>query len=249
MKCVILAAGYATRLYPLTLDRPKPLLPVAGRCILDRILDKVRRVSGLEEVILVSNAKFYRQFVLWAAGTDYPGKITVLNDGSTDNINRLGAVADIKFAADERDVRDNCLVLAGDNLFDFELVDFADYFWKKGKDCITSHVLHSPEKLRRTGVIETDGEGKVLSFEEKPREPRTNLAVPPFYLYTRETLPLIDVFLKEGNNPDAPGNFIPWLIRRRDVYAFLFTGERYDIGNLESYEEAERIFSARTGHG
>jgi glucose-1-phosphate thymidylyltransferase len=246
MKCIILAAGYATRLYPLTLDRPKPLLALGGRTILDRILDKVRRVDGMEEIVVVSNAKFYRQFRSWAEETDYPGKVTVLDDGSTENENRLGAVADIDFAVRKSVITGDCMVLAGDNLFDFELSDFAGYFRDKGRDCITAHYQNDKERLRRTGVIETDRAGRVLSFEEKPREPKSNLAVPPFYLYTPHTLSLIETFLLEGNNPDAPGNFIPWLLRHREVYAYIFPGERYDIGNKESLEEAERIFASRT---
>ena len=247
MKCVVLAAGYATRLYPLTLDTPKPLLDVAGRSILDRILDKVERIREIDEVILVSNHKFFRDFSAWASGRSFPWKLTVIDDGSTGNENRLGAVADLDFAVRESNIRDDALVLAADNLFDFELNDFALFFYEKKADCITTHSLSDPEKLRRTGVIEIDKNWKVLTFEEKPRNPKSEFAVPPFYLYRGDTLPLVRRFLEEGGNPDAPGNFVPWLIGRRDVYAFYFEGRRYDIGSPETYRTAVIDISGKIG--
>ncbi len=245
MKCVILAAGYATRLYPLTKDNPKPLLDVAGRTILDRILDKAERIKEIDEVVVVSNARFFGRFEQWKENRSFPAKITLLNDGSTENENRLGAVADLGFAVERADLRDDSLVLAGDNLFDFALEDFTDFALKRRTDCITTHVLDDREKLKRTGVIEVDGNSRVISFEEKPKEPKSNLAVPPFYFYTGDTLPLVEKFLKEGNDPDAPGNFIPWLIGRKPVHAFRFIGRRYDIGNLETYRAAQEIFAGR----
>jgi glucose-1-phosphate thymidylyltransferase len=243
VKCIILAAGYATRLYPLTLNTPKPLLDLGGRTILDRLLDKVEKTPGVDELIIVSNHKFYSHFTAWAAGRRSPWKITILDDGSTDNDNRLGAIADIRFAAVEKNIRDDTLVLAGDNLFDFELSDFAAFFRRTGWDSITTHRLDDKARLRRTGVIEVNENWKVISFEEKPAEPKTNLAVPPFYLYRRDTLPLIADFLAEGLGPDAPGSFIPWLITRRPVGAFLFEGWRCDIGSPESYQAAKKAFS------
>jgi len=245
MKCVILAAGYATRLYPLTKDRPKPLLDVAGRSILDRILDNAERVGRIDEVIIVSNARFFGKFMDWRKGRTSGFQITVLDDGSTENENRLGAVADLGFAVETASLRDDCLVLAGDNLFDFELKDFIDFAKERRSDCITTHVLDDREKLKRTGVIEIDGDSRVISFEEKPKEPKSNFAVPPFYFYTGDTLPLVSDFLAEGNDPDAPGNFIPWLTDRKPVYAFRFAGKRYDIGNLETYRDAQEIFAGR----
>jgi glucose-1-phosphate thymidylyltransferase len=245
VKCLILAAGYATRLYPLTLHTPKALLDVAGRSILDRLVDKVERVEETDEIIVVSNAKFYDSFTAWKGGRASRLRISVLNDGSVSNEGRLGAVADIAFAVRERSIEDELLVLAGDNLFDFELACFAAFFRRTGWDCITTHRLGDMSRLRRTGVIEVDENWRVRSFEEKPAEPKSCFAAPPFYLYRRETLPLVDEFLAGGGDADAPGSFIPWLLQRRPVGAFFFEGERYDIGSPLSYEAAQRVFAAR----
>ena len=242
MKAIILAAGYATRLYPLTENRPKPLLEIGGKPILQYLLEKIEPLDLVDEVIIATNDRFYDQFVDWMAGFVYSKKIIVLNDGTTANENRLGAIADLCFALEERQLDEDLLVLAGDNLFDFALTDFVAYYQKVRADCITAHQLDDLEELRKTGVIETNGEGRVLSFAEKPMDPRSNLAVPPFYIYRRDTIPLLKEYLQAGENPDAPGNFIPWLLKRKKVYAFRFEGARYDIGTLESYRLVNELF-------
>ena len=242
MKCIILAAGYATRLYPLTKNKPKPLLDVAGKPILEHILEKVWKVTDINEVFIVTNDRFYPCFIEWKKGYRFPGKIHIVNDGTTTNENRLGAIADLQYTVDKMGIDDEIMVLAGDNLFDFELYDFVEFYRRKAADCISVHEINDVERLKRTGVVEVDRKWKVVSFEEKPENPKTNLAVPPFYIYKKETLPLISEYLKEGNNPDAPGNFIPWLIKKKDVYAFKFEGERYDIGTPESYETVIRLY-------
>jgi glucose-1-phosphate thymidylyltransferase len=244
MKCVLLAAGYATRLYPLTKNMPKSLLPVGNRTILERILEKVELVDEIDEVVLVSNARFAGQFSAFARTWRGGKRLEIMDDGTTDNDNRLGAIADLKLAVDRRGIDEDTMVLAGDNLFDFGLDDFARFFRQKKADCITSHRLEDISELRRTGVVELSEDRRVLSFQEKPAEPKSTWAVPPFYLYRRETLPLLGDYLAAGENPDAPGNFVPWLASRLPVYAFTFEGRRYDIGNLDSYEEAQREFGA-----
>ena len=243
MKCVLLVAGFATRLYPLTLHTPKPLLEVGGKTILDRLMEKVEEIPSIDEIILVSNGRFFTTFIQWAAQYSSHRKITVLNDGALDNDHRLGAVADLEFAVRERNISEDTLVLAGDNLFDFSLKAFVDFFLAKRADCITAHRVEDSEQLKRTGVILVNSEGRVLTFEEKPKVPKSDLAVPPIYLYRQDTLPLLGTYLEEGNNPDAPGNFIPWLLRRKEVYAYFFQGKRYDIGTPESLEEARRAYA------
>lgn len=242
MKCILLAAGYATRLYPLTKDKPKSLLEVGGVTILEHILKKVEKIESIDYIYIVSNDRFYAQFVNWVDGYKSPKKIKVLNDLTTSNENRLGAIADIKFAIDNENIEDDILVMAGDNLFDFELKDFETFYREIGHDCITVHELNNEEELKRTGVVEIDQDAKVVSFEEKPKEPKSNLAVPPFYIYQKNTLGLFEKYISEGNNPDAPGNFVPWLIKHKDVYAFKFKGMRYDIGTVESYEKVQELF-------
>ncbi len=234
MKCIILAAGYGTRLYPITKNTPKPLLKIDGKTILKHILEKIEKVEIIDDIYLVTNDEFYQDFN--QLGED----IKVLNDGSTSNKNRLGAIADLQFVIKKEKINDDLLILAGDNLFDFELTDFVNF---RDADCITAHEIKDKKRLKRTGVIEIDENNKVISFEEKPDNPKSNLAVPPLYKYKKETIPLIEKYLEEGNNPDAPGNLIPWLIERRDVYAYKFEGARYDIGTVESYRKVQKIYS------
>lgn len=248
MKCIVLAAGYATRLYPLTENFPKPLLEVNGKSILDWLLEDVQSTNMVDEVIVVSNHKFYDIFTEWAdkAKNRLSGmKLTILDDGSTDNDNRLGAVKDIAFAinecnltgADKNVCEDGVLVLAGDNLLDFSIKGFLDFYKEKNATCIMRHYEPSLEKLQRTGVVEVDSSDKVISMEEKPKEPKSNWAVPPFYIYGKEDLPVIvDCVNDEEINLDAPGGFIEWFCKKREVYAYEMPGKRYDIGNRESLE-------------
>ena len=242
MKCILLAAGYATRLYPLTKNKPKSLLEVGGITILEHIVKKIEKIESIDYIYIVSNARFYLQFVEWVEEYNSSKKIKVLNDLTTSNENRLGAIADIKFAIDNENIEDDILVMAGDNIFSFNLKDFESYYRKVGHDCITVHELNNIEELKRTGVVEIDRSSKVVSFEEKPKEPKSSLAVPPFYIYRKDTLELFSKYIEEGNNPDAPGNFIPWLIKHKDVYSFKFKGMRYDIGTPESYEKVKGLF-------
>ncbi len=250
MTAVVLAAGYATRLYPLTRDTAKPLLEVAGRTILDRIVDNLARVPSLTAIVVVSNARFHSQFEDWAArrSATLPLPVSVLNDGSTANENRLGALADLRFAVRECNLASDALVVAGDNLYDFELAELAAFFEDVKADCITAGYLAEVAQLRRTGVAEIAADGRVLTFEEKPSNPRSNWGVPPLYCYRAATLhePL-EEFLSSGANADAPGSFVPWLLDRGPVYAYRFTVPRYDIGTLESYAEVDRIFAEREG--
>lgn len=245
MKALVLAAGYATRLYPLTENQPKPLLEVAGKSILDYIVEKMEKVDAIDEVIIVTNQKFTSHFEDWANQTKYTKKISVVNDGTTTNENRLGAIGDIQFVIEQLEVNDDLMVLAGDNLFDFELYDFANYFNTVGTDIIATYREENEAQLKRAGVIELDEGSKVLSFEEKPEQPKSNFCVPAFYLYKKETLSEFRSYLAEGNNPDAPGHFVPYLLNKKPVHAFKFEGNRYDIGTIESYEKVQQIFEQK----
>jgi glucose-1-phosphate thymidylyltransferase len=243
MKCILLAAGYATRLYPLTQNKPKSLLEVGGKTILEHILRKIEVLSSVDCVYIVTNDRFFKDFETWTAHFSYTKKIIVLNDQTVANENRLGAIADLQYVIDKQGIDEDILVMAGDNLFSFDLRDLISFYEKTGRDCITAHDLDDIEELKRTGVIEMDQANKVLSFEEKPKAPKSSLAVPPFYIYKKETLPLIKQYLAVGQNPDAPGNFIPWLITKKPVYVYKFEGLRCDIGTIESYEQAQKLFN------
>ncbi|GAB2552263.1 nucleotidyltransferase family protein [Gracilibacillus alcaliphilus] len=242
MKCIILAAGYATRLYPLTKNQAKPLLEVAGKPILHHLMEQVETIEAVDHVYIVTNQKFTPHFQEWTEHYLSQKPITVVNDQTISNEDRLGAIADIQYVLDAQKITDDILVLAGDNLFTFALTDFVQFYQQVETDCITLQTLDDMEELKETGVVEIDEAGVVIGFEEKPSQPRSNLAAPPFYIYRSTTVPLIKQYLRTGNNPDAPGYFIPWLIQHREVRAFRFDGVCYDIGTLESYQKVQELF-------
>ncbi len=238
MQCILLAAGYATRLYPLTENMPKALLKLGDKTILDMVVDKIDEVHDVEKIYIVTNKKFCKNFEAWAEEHNGSKPVEVINDHTTDNDNRLGAIGDLRYVIDLKNIDDEILVMASDNIFNFSLNDFVDIYRQKNCDMICAHRIKKREDLHSMGVAELDEKGKVLGFEEKPENPKTDLGVSPFYLYKQDTLPLIDEYLKTGNNPDAPGHFVPWLIGRKDVYAYVFDAVRIDIGTPESYYDA-----------
>ncbi len=241
MKCVILAAGYATRLYPLTENFPKPLLEVAGKPILDWLIDDMAGTGMVEEYIVISNHKFAHIFEEWAAKKNEV-TIRVIDDGTTSNETRLGAVKDIQFAIEQLQLDDDLLVMAGDNLLDFSLGEFMRYGKEKNATCVMRYYEASEARLHKTGVIEIDANDGIISFEEKPAEPKSHWCVPAFYYYTREDSHLIKKGIESGCGTDAPGSFIAWLSGQTQVYAWEMPGRRYDIGNLESYEEVKQNY-------
>lgn len=243
MKCLVLAAGYATRLYPLTENFPKPLLDVGGISILDRLLEDLDSVAAIDEFIIVSNNKFINIFEAWSRKSNYSKKITVLDDGSTCNENRLGAVKDIAFAIESCGISDDLMVIAGDNLLDFSFKGFVEFFNRKRHTCIMRHYEADVNKLRKTGVAVIDEDDRVLSMQEKPENPNSNWAVPPFYIYLNEDLKyIIEGVKSDGCDTDAPGSFISWFCTQCSVFAYPMPGRRYDIGDATSYAEVNQKF-------
>ena len=242
MTSIILAAGYATRMYPLTLNYPKPLLEVGGKKIIDWLIEDLEK-AGVERTVVVSNHKFISQFQAWAEGRE---NIIVLDDGSEDNDNRLGAVKDIEFAIEKANIDDDIVVLAGDNVLNFSLSSFIDYGRKKKTSCIMRHEEKDKNKLRKTGVIEINEDELVLNMEEKPKEPKSNWAVPPFYYYTKEDKDLIKEGIASGCGTDAPGSFVSWLVKTRPVHAYRMIGERFDVGSIEGYEKIKKEYKGIT---
>lgn len=240
MKCLVLAAGYATRLYPLTENFPKPLLDVGGKPILDWLIDDIEQSHSIDEYIVISNHKFAPIFEHWA--TKRPQAITVLDDGTTSNETRLGAVRDIQFAIDEKQLDDDLLVIAGDNLLSFSLVDFICYARQKNTTCVMRYYEESVQRLHKCGVAEVNADDLILSMEEKPANPKSHWCIPPFYYYTRSDARLVKVGIEMGCGVDAPGSFISWLCSQTPVHAFEMPGRRYDIGNLDSYNAVKRFF-------
>jgi glucose-1-phosphate thymidylyltransferase len=244
MKGIVLAAGYATRLYPLTKDRPKPLLMVAGRPIIDYIVDEMDTLADLDQIIVVTNHRFAAAFTEWAEARNQIGgkPIIVVDDQTTDDHNKLGAIGDIQFCVDQLKIDDELLIIAGDNLFTYRLKDAEDFFKKHQEDTILAKPMDPPEDLTRYAIVEMDAIGRVLSLEEKPQKPRSNLAVFATYFYRKETVPHIATYLKEGNSPDAPGHFPAWLYQRKPVRVYLFDGICIDIGTPESYADVQKTF-------
>jgi glucose-1-phosphate thymidylyltransferase len=246
MKAIVLAAGYAMRLYPLTKDRPKALLEIGGRHMLDYLMDEIASVPEIDEAILVTNSRFYRQFCDWAAGRKNLGlSVRVLDDGTDTNENRLGAIGDMQFALDQTDIDDDVLVAAADNLFTFRLNDFVGSFRLSGKDTLLAQAMGDTEELKRFAIATLDEKGRVVGLVEKPQNPPTDIAVYALYLYRRDTLPLVRQYIAEGNNCDAPGHFPEWLYKRRDVRAYLFEGDCVDIGTPEAYAAARAEYEKR----
>ena len=243
MKNIVIAAGYATRLYPLTENFPKPLLKIGDSTILDRMMADIDAIPEVEEHIIVTNHRFAHIFEEWKANSNYSKPITIIDDGTTDNDNRLGAVRDLLLALEYRSVDDDIMVLAADNILDFSLQGFVEYFKEKETSVIMCH--HEPElrKLQRTGVIAVDGDMKVLEMQEKPEKPVSNWAVPPFYIYSKTDLPLIRECMEHGCGFDAPGNLAHYLAEVTDLHAWPMPGSRFDIGSMDSYEEAQERYS------
>ena len=207
MKCILLCAGYATRLFPLTENFPKALLKVGGRSIIDYTLDKVNKIDDIDEIYLVTNAKYTNHFEDWASEKNNVKPITVFNDGTYSNDDRLGAIGDIQFVIDNTKLDDDILVLATDNIFEFELTDFYNFYKEKNAPCVCVRE-EKYEALKRLGVAELDGDMKMIGFEEKPAEPKGKYAAYAEYIYPKAIVPEIKEYLESGNSCDAPGNLV-----------------------------------------
>jgi len=243
MKALILAAGYATRLYPLTLETPKHLLEVGGRPMVDWVLDRLGSLDGLDRVYLVTNGKFAPAFEAWG----HEGRsVTVIDDGTTSEDDRLGAIGDIGFVLDQEGIEDDLLVIAGDNLFTGSIEGFVAEGRKRGKPVLAVYDVGDPELMRQLNTIETDSDGRITYFEEKPERAKSTLAGIALYWYPRETLPLIHTYLAEQENHDQPGRLVEWLYTRTPVYAWELPGTWYDIGTPEQLEAARAAFAARS---
>ena len=246
MKLIILAAGYATRLYPLTLNQPKPLLKVAGKPMIEHVLDNLSSVEGMEHVYVVTNEKFAGHFQSWAdeyrasrSGLDF----TIVNDHSTDDSNKLGAIGDLHLVLTQERIDDDVVVVAGDNLFSQSLEEFGRYCREKNAPVLALYDVGDLEQIRKYNAIEVDEESRITFFEEKPANPRSTLTGIALYYYPRHSLPMIRQYVEEGNNPDQPGRLVQWMYQRTPFYTWQVPGIWYDVGSKETLEEADRIFS------
>jgi glucose-1-phosphate thymidylyltransferase len=246
MKALLLAAGYATRLRPLTDRVAKPLLPVGGRPMIDWILDRLDELDDLDAVHVVTNTRYADDFARWAETAPRP--VEVHDDGTTSNDDRLGALGDIRFAVERGGLAgDDLLVIAADNLFDFSLGRYADFWRAKGGSAIAVHRLADPSLASLYGVVELAGDDRIVGLEEKPERPRSDLVSTAAYLLSRDHLALLDTYLREGHPPDPPGRFLVWLVEREPVYGYRFSESWLDIGDPNQLLEADNVYRARVG--
>ena len=239
MKAIVLAAGYATRLYPMTLTKPKALLQVGGRPMVDRVLGSLAGV-GADRIYLVTNAKFAPQFREWAAGQP---DVTVIDDGTTSEEDKRGAIGDIVFVLDQAEIDDDLVVVAGDNLFSQNLSAFGEFCRERDAPVLAVYDVGDLAQMSKYNSIETDEQGRITYFEEKPAKPTSTLTGIALYFYPRHVLPLIEQYIAEGNNPDQPGRLVQWLYPRVDVYTWRVPGTWFDIGSVETLREADELFS------
>ena len=250
MKAIVLAAGYATRLYPLTETVAKPLLPVGARPMIDYLLDRIREVDAVDGVHVVTNHKFADSFLRWAEGHAAAGlQIDVHDDGTTSEAGRLGAIGDIRFVLEQASLEgDDLLVVAGDNLFDYSLTGYADWWRSRGEvSAVALYDVGDLELVKRYSAVELDASDRVVGFVEKPEHPETTLVATATYLFHRAHVPLVEQYLAEGNSPDQPGRFVAWLVPRVPVHGYRFEGEWRDIGDAEQLLEADNRIRGQTG--
>ncbi len=244
MKAVILAAGYATRLYPLTLNIPKCLLTVGKTTILDALCWKVEAVPDIDEILMVTNAKFFDQLEAWKKKSSFRCPVRVFSDGTTSNETRLGAIGDFDFLIRKQNMDTDILMLASDNLFESGLEDFVKSCKnRKNSLCAGLYDIRDPQLAsKKFGVLEINAAGKVVGMEEKPEHPKSSLIGMGVYFFPRNTLKYVAEYLAQKEAKDAPGYYLQWLYKRVEIFGFLFKGLWYDIGDLKALEEARKIF-------
>ena len=243
MDAIILAAGYAVRLQPLTEDTPKALLEVAGKPMMEHIIGKVEGLK-IGKIYIVANDKFYPNFLDWLHNLNAQVPVEVINDGTKSNEERLGAVGDIDFVIKNKNIKEDIVVIAGDNLFELPLQEVANIFNKRKKNLIVLHDVKDKELAKHYGVVEVE-DNVVVDFEEKPVSPKSTLVSAGIYFFSKKTLGLIEKYISQGNNPDKTGDFIKWLHKRETVYAYITDKKWYDIGSFEQLEKANKHFKAK----
>lgn len=240
IEALVLAAGYGTRLQPLTEDTPKPLLKVAGKLMVEHIISKIEGLN-VGRIYLVTNGKFYQNFSDWLHNFDAKTPIEIINDGTNSNEDRLGALGDVQLVIKSKNIIEDIVVIAGDNLFEVSLLEIANIFHKRKNNVIVLHDVKDKELAKHYGVVEVE-ENIVVDFEEKPVSPKSTLVSTGIYFFPKRTLSFIEKYISQGNNPDRAGDFIKWLHKREKVYAYITDKKWYDIGSIEQLEKANRYY-------
>lgn len=242
MHVLLLAAGYSRRLYPLTENFPKPLLDIGGRPIIEHIIEKLSNLKDIKNIYIVTNQKYYQHFLNWKKDFKTNFKIEILNDGTLSNEDRLGAIGDINFVIENKKINDDLLILGGDQLFNFSLNEFVNFFNKNKRDITMVVKERNKEYIKQSSCVTLDKNNKITFFEEKPQNPKSNLISRCIYIYKKDTLKLIKQYLSEGNNSDQPGRFVQWLHTRKEVLGFVSKENVIDIGTHETLEKARKNF-------
>lgn len=240
MKAIILLGGFAVRLYPITLNTPKALLTINDQPLMDHLFEKIDKIDEIDEVILLSNDKFYNNFAEWMKTYKGNKKLTLLNEGSNSNVQKLGAVGGLLFAINKLNIDDDIMVLAGDHYFKFELKDFYDFYKQKDNDCCISDLVYDKVYLRQFGVGKLNEDNVLIEMQEKPENPQSNNRILAFYIYKKSTFPKLVQYLQDGNNPDSPGRFLSWLYKQKPVHVYVTDKECYDIGTVEVYQSLDK---------
>jgi len=250
MKLIILAAGYATRLYPLTLNQPKPLLDVAGKPMLEHVMDNIRTIKQIDHAYVVTNAKFAEHFQTWSDHYQRPDlhfNFTIVNDGSTDDTNKLGAIGDTHLVLTKYGIDDDVMLVGGDNLFSEDLFAFGEFCRETSEPVLAVYDVGDLDEIRKYNAIEIDPDGRITFFEEKPAQPKSTLTGIALYYYPHVSLPMIRQYISEGNNPDQPGRLVQWMYQRVPFYTWKVPGLWFDVGSKETLEEANRVFGGLEG--
>lgn len=245
VKGLILCAGYATRLYPLTLNQPKPLLKIAGKPIIEYIIKRIEEVDEIDTIYIVTNNKFYTHFTEWKNNFSTTKKIEIINDNTLSDEDKLGAIKDILFVINKKQIDEDLMIIAGDNLFEYSLKKFTKFFKEKEATVVAARVIENKELAKKYGIIQLDGNKKIIDFQEKPEEPKSTYAATCAYLVKKDDIHLFSSYIKDSNNPDAPGYFMQWAHKQTDIYAFLFDESWFDIGDKEQLRIADEEYKKR----
>lgn len=241
MKCVLLCGGFAKRMVSIAQDRPKALLPVAGKPIIQHILEKIEPLD-LERIFILTNKKFELQFRKFLSRYKLSKEVVLVVEPTLSEGEKLGSIGALRFLIEHEKVNDDLFSISGDNLFEFSLERFMNFYKARRETVVGLYDVKRKEEAKKLGIVEIDEKGRVIGFEEKPEKPKSTLASTGIYIYPKDVLPLILEYLAQGNNPDAPGYFLTWLYKRQHVYGFVFKEQWFDIGSPETYREAERKF-------
>ncbi|MFH1381136.1 MAG: nucleotidyltransferase family protein [Candidatus Omnitrophota bacterium] len=246
MLTIILAAGYGTRLYPLTLNKPKALLGVGGKTILDRLVAEVVLIKACSKIVIVTNKKFDKNFQNWAQRASYSTDIEVIDDKTESNETRLGAIGDINLVLEKTKTTEDLLITGSDNLFDFRLTDFVNFGKEKRPfSSIALFDVQDKKLATRYGICSLDGEKRVVDFEEKPSLPKSTLAATALYFIPKEKITKIYDYMKTDLTKDAPGNLMKWLAREDKLYGYPVSQAWYDIGDISSLKKADKDFTGK----